>query len=150
MVRTILGAILGYVGVAIFTGLTLGLAYTLMGAEGSFKPASWEPSTAWLMVMFAVSLGAALIAGAIAAWIGRGKAAVLSLMGIILVLGLGMAAARTQLPDPGPRPEEVPMADAMNEARQPLWVALILPFAGAVGVWLGGTTVLSRSAKKDS
>jgi hypothetical protein len=57
----------------------------------------------------------------------------------VLVLGLlftipllrGPTGAETM------RPDGITMSQAMQNARQPIWVAVLLPFLGAAGVALG-------------
>ncbi|MDH5284113.1 MAG: hypothetical protein OEW80_09545, partial [Gemmatimonadota bacterium] len=64
------------------------------------------------------------------------------LMGLVFVLGVVFAIpVLTAAPDAmsalGPRPDEIPMMDAMSRAQQPVWIALLNPVLGVAGVWLG-------------
>jgi hypothetical protein len=63
-------------------------------------------------------------------------------MGLVFVLGVVFAIpVLTAAPDAmaalGPRPDEIPMMDAMSRAQQPVWTALLNPVLGVAGVWLG-------------
>ncbi|MBM4109337.1 MAG: hypothetical protein FJ255_11125 [Phycisphaerae bacterium] len=63
MGRAILAVIVGYIVMAaVVFGLFTG-AYPLLGADGAFKPNSWEVSTTWLAASFALGLIAAVMGG---------------------------------------------------------------------------------------
>jgi len=140
MGRTILAVILGYVVMFLLVFLLFTGAYFAMGAEGAFQLGSYSPSALWLAVSFALGFVAALAAGCTAVWIGRKMTAGYALAGLVFVLGLVFAIPTImEPPDPAAivRLGDVPNLEAMQNARQPLWVALVNPFLGAVGVMIG-------------
>jgi len=140
MGRTILAVILGYVVMFFLVFLLFTGAYFAMGAEGAFQPASYYPSTLWLAVSFALGFVAALAAGCTAVWIGRKITAGYALAGLVFVLGLVFAIPTIMNPvdtSTMVRTGDVSNLEAMQNARQPLWVALVNPFLGAVGVMIG-------------
>ncbi len=62
------------------------------------------------------------------------------LIGIVIVLGVVFAipvlTGSTDVATTA-RPDTVTMMEAMSNARQPTWIALLNPLLGAVGVLLG-------------
>ncbi|HEY6046362.1 MAG TPA: hypothetical protein VIU65_07145 [Pyrinomonadaceae bacterium] len=120
---------------------TFMIVYTVVGANWSFKPRTYQASTRWTLMQFAVILVTAAIAGFVCAIIAKSGKAPLALAGVILLLGLALASAKvmTQPADPhdvrfGP----VSNMEAMQKARHPSWVIFLGPFIGAVGAVIGG------------
>ena len=139
MLRSILGAIAGYVIMFFCIFLLFTAAYLAMGADGAFAPGGYDVSTTWIVVSFVLGFLAAVTAGYLAAVIGRGMTAVKILAGIVLVLGIVSAVAVSVSPRPeGARTADVPNLEAMSKAQTPLWVALINPLIGIAGVLVGG------------
>ena len=140
MLRIIAGVVAGYTAMALVVFLSLTAAYLAMGADRAFQPGVYDVTALWLVVMFLVSLIAAVIGGKVCALLGKSRKAVLALAGLVLVLGL-LSAIPALKPPPGEPPArtgEVPNLEAMMKARQPAWVALLLPVIGVVGVLFGG------------
>jgi hypothetical protein len=115
--------------------------YAVLGAEGSFKPGSYEASNLWLTIAFVVNLVVAIIGGAVCAAIARGGKAPLALAVVVFVLGLLLAIpsmfareANTNLVRVG----NVSQMEAMQRAKEPVWVPFTFPIVGAVGVLIGG------------
>jgi uncharacterized membrane protein YfcA len=82
---------------------------------------------------------AAAIGGFVAALIGR-SGAVKIMAGLVLLIG-AIVVVMTVF---GPKAEEirtggVPNMEAMMKAREPLWVAVVNPVLGAIGVFVGGS-----------
>ena len=141
MLRSVLGVIVGYIVMFILNVAAFMTIYTIVGPDWSFKPGSYQASTRWTVMQFAVVLVTAIIAGLICAVIAKGGKAPLALAVVVLVLGLGMAAAATALKPADThevRVGNVSNMDAMNKARHPIWVMFLDPFIGAVGVVIGG------------
>ncbi len=140
MGRSILAVILGYVVMFLVVFLTFSGAYLAMGTEGAFQPGTYEPSTLWLVVSFVLAFIAAMAGGCTCIWIAKKMTPAYALAGLAMVLGLAMAGAMMMEP-PGTRltvrSGDVPNMEAMQNARTPLWVALVNPFLGAAGVLLG-------------
>jgi len=141
MLRSALGVIIGYLVMFVLQVIAFMSIYTMMGADWSFKPASYEASTRWTVMQLAVILVTTIIAGLVCAAIARGGKAPLALAGLVLVLGLALAAASTAFRPADthePRTGNVPNMEAMSKARHPAWVIFLGPVIGAVGVLIGG------------
>jgi peptidoglycan biosynthesis protein MviN/MurJ (putative lipid II flippase) len=141
MLRSALGVIVGYIVMFVLQVVAFMTIYSLMGANWSFKPASYEASTRWTVMQFVVILVTTIIAGLICAIIARGGKAPLALAAVVLVLGLALAAASTAFRPADThevRAGNVPNMEAMNKARHPAWVIFLGPVIGAVGVLIGG------------
>ncbi len=140
MLKNIGSVILGYLVmfVVVFVGLTA--AYLAMGADRAFKPGVYDVTGLWLAVMFAVSLGAAFAGGKVCALIAKNAKAVFGLAGLVLILGLlsAVPALTAAGAETKPRTGDVPNLEAMMKAKQPAWVALLLPVIGIAGVLVGG------------
>ena len=140
MGKAIGGAIAGYVVmfVAVFVLMTVG--WMALGAGGSFKPGSWETSTAWVAVTLVVDVLAALGGGYVAMLIAKRPLGPQMLAGLVVVLGflmsIPMFTANTSAL--GPRPDVVTMMDAMSKAQQPLWLVVANPILGAAFALVGG------------
>jgi len=138
--KAIGGAIAGYVVmfVAVFVLMTVG--WMALGAGGSFKPGSWETSTAWIAVTLVVDVLAALGGGYVAMLIAKRPLGPQMLAGLVVVLGflmsIPMFTANTSAL--GPRPDVVTMMDAMSKAQQPLWLVVANPILGAAFALVGG------------
>jgi hypothetical protein len=138
MGRTILSVIVGYLAMFAVVFLSLSLAYLSMGQERAFQPGSYDVSAVWLAVMFAISAIAALAGGFVCASIATGRTAPVALAVAVLVMGLLSAiTASMSPPTPAPRQGNIGNLEAMNNARQPAWVALLLPVIGAGGALAG-------------
>jgi hypothetical protein len=141
MLRSVLGVIVGYIVMFVLQVIAFMTIYTMMGADWSFKPASYDPSTAWIAMQFSVILITTIIAGFICAVIARGGKSPLVLAVVVLVLGLALAFSSKALRPADThevRAGNVPNMEAMNKARPPAWVIFLGPVIGAAGVLIGG------------
>ena len=71
MGRAIVSVVLGYVMMAATVFFTFTAAYLIMGADGSFKPGTYEVSALWLIVSFVLSFVAAVLGGYVCALIAK-------------------------------------------------------------------------------
>ena len=141
MLRSVLGVIVAYILTFILQVAAFMTIYKLVGADWSFKPASYQASTRWTAMQFVVILATCIIGGLICAVIAKGGKAPLVLAAVVLVLGFALAALGTALrpADTGEvRTGSVPNMEAMSKARHPMWVVFLGPVVGAVGVVIGG------------
>lgn len=140
MGRTILAVLAGYATMFAVVFVCLAAGFAALGPEGAFEPGGYETSTLWLAIMIVVGLVAAVLGGVVCAAVARRRGAVLGLAVFVLLLGLAMAVPVLTAGDEAPkvRPEGVAMSEAMMEAKQPVWVALLNPLIGAGGALLGG------------
>ena len=152
MLKTIGAVIAGYIAmvVVVFTSLTL--AYLAMGAERAFKPALYEVTPAWLAVMFAVSIVAAFVGGKVCALISKNPQATMILAGVVFVLGLlsSIPAFKSSGGAQKIRAGSLSNSEAMMNAKQPVWVALLMPFIGVAGVLIGGRAKKSEATTVSS
>ena len=140
MLRSVLAVIVALILSVILQVASFMTMYGLMGADWSFKPASFQPSTRWTAMQFVIIIVTSIIAGLICAAIAKGGKAPLALAAVVLVLGLGAAVLRTSLHSDTHevRIGNVSQADARDKARHPMWVVFLGPVIGAVGVVIGG------------
>ena len=140
MRKNILSALAGYgVIFALVFGL-MSVCWVVVGAEGAFEPESWQVSPLWIFLLLAAGFLAALAGGWTADHLSHSARGAQMLLGIVIILGLLVAlpAMLGMGPDPDVvRPENVPMLEAMNKGQQPVWVALLNPVLGAMGVIFG-------------
>jgi Na+/proline symporter len=145
MLRAVLGTVVGYIAMfVVLTAILFGV-YFALGMERSFKPASYEPTTLWIALMFAVGLVAALIGGFVGKKIG-GAGAIQGMVALIIVLtGIELWFQTSKDEAPKVRGPEVTALEAAMNARSPLWVTLVNPVIGIAGVLIGGKKAGGRA-----
>ncbi|MDX2131849.1 MAG: hypothetical protein SFY69_07340 [Planctomycetota bacterium] len=156
MGRLIVAVVVAYVAMALlimslFAGMWFGL-----GPDGLLKPGSFKGNL--LITIAAPSI--TVLGGLFGGWLcrriahggsgggegttraTRGRGAVMVLAGVVLVLGMVMAYFTLQKPYPAdPRPAGMTVQEIMEVGREPTWVALSNPIAGAAAVLIGGLVV---------
>lgn len=139
MLRIIGGAIVGYIALFLVAFISFTLAYLVLGADGAFRPGTYDVSTTWVAVSFVLGFVAAAVGGFVAAAIARDAKGPLILAALVIVLGLLMALPLLTAPvETRVREGSVGNFEAMQNARTPSWIALLNPFVGAIGVMVGG------------
>jgi len=141
MARSIVAVIVGYLAMFALQFAVFMTVYTVMGADWSFKPASYHASTQWTVMQFIVVFVTAAIAGLICALLAKGGRAPLALAIVALAIGfaLGTLHIATQPPDTGElRTANTPNLVAMTKARNPMWVIFAGPVIAAIGIVVGG------------
>ena len=148
MVRFMTAIVLGYVVMLVSVIAIFYVAYPLLGVDRLFEPGTYEAARGWIALSFAIGLVAAMTGGKVCARTAPATTAPVWLACIVFVLGALMAIPVITSDDDsrgGVRPAGITMADAMAHARQPVWVALINPLVGFVGVLVGaGTRAIRR------
>jgi len=147
IVGVIVGVIVGYVAMFTLQVVTFMTVYMAVGADWSFKPASFQASTRWTLMQFLVIFVTAVIGGLVCLLLAKRRMAPLVLAGITLLLGFALAEAHfaTQPPDSGElRPANVPAFVAMSKARHPVWVIFAGPVIAAIGIVVGGKLKKSK------
>ena len=139
MVRSILGVVVGYIVIFVILFCVLTLAYFGMGADRAFQPSSFYPSMLWVVIEIVLGFGAAVVSGLVCFAIARKRGAVTAL--VVVILAIGAISAIPALMAAG-APEAVRDAslsnmEAMMKCRQPVWIAILNPVIGAVGVLVG-------------
>ena len=140
MVRKVLGVIIGFVSMMVFTFITFSILYLILGPEGSFRPKSYEGSIIWIIISLIFSIVAAFLGGFICAVISQSRKSAMVLSVIVLLIGLSMAVYQL-----GPQMNEaeelrigpVSNLEAMQKAKQPAFMLLMNPIIGALGI-VGG------------
>lgn len=149
MLKVIGSAVAGYVVMFISVMILMTLSWFILGADGAFKPGVWEVTGLWLFLMIASAAIAAVAGGYTASAISSDDRvpkvliAVVVVMGVLSALPLILGSVPTP---PLPRPDELPMMEAMTNGIQPLWIALLNPLVGAAGVLAGSRLQSERTA----
>jgi hypothetical protein len=142
MARSIIGVIVGYVVLFALEVAAFIEIYSVMGADWSFKMASYQPSTRWTLVQFIVVFVTAVVGGLVCQLIaGKGKSP-LVLAGVVVVIGLTLGAMINSNSSADTRKmgtQNIPAMEAMRKAQHPVWVVLANSFLAAVGVIVGGS-----------
>lgn len=143
MARLIGGTLVGYVVYFALVFLLMTAAWAVLGV-GAFKPGVWEVTGLWIGLMLLASFLAALIAGLGSARFMKDARGPAALAGLIILFGILFAwpvLTGTMPVPPLPRPDTLPMSEAMEKGQAPLWVALVNPTLGALGALLGARLV---------
>ncbi|MFQ5889640.1 MAG: hypothetical protein ACE5JR_06265 [Gemmatimonadota bacterium] len=138
--RTVGSVVLGYVVIFALVFITFSLAYGILGADGAFRPGSYEISGLWIAVSIALGFIAAGVGGFVCLAVGRTPRAPKFLAALVLGLGLLMAIpafAPSDEASPKAREADVGNIEAMQNSEQPAWLALFNPVIGAAGVLAG-------------
>lgn len=133
------GVVAGYVTMFVLIFVLFSIGWVVFGAGGSFKPNSWDPSFAWILVTIAIGFLASMAGGYVCLALANDTRAIFGLLAVVFILGYGMAimALFEGAPPAGFRPSEMSMMEAMQNARQPVWLAFLNPILGMVGVMVG-------------
>lgn len=148
MLRLIGAVLLGYIAMVIIVFCGMSLAWLVLGADGAFQTGTYDVSAIWILVSCAIAFVAALAGGWLARVVTQNARGPRVLAGFVVVLGIVLAipALTGSAPETGARPDAVPMFEAIANARTPLWVMLISPLIGAVGVLIGGRALRGEKA----
>ena len=153
MGRIIGSVIAAYVTMFAIVFVLMSLAWLALGASGAFQVGSWDVSGSWLVVSVIVGLAAAISGGMVSVGISQDRRALQALIGLIIVMGALSAwpaiAGAGEAMVSSARPDTVSMFDAMSNIRQPVWVALLNPVLGIVGVIIGARWWRARSASRE-
>jgi hypothetical protein len=139
MLRPIVAVIVSYIAMFIlvmcaFMGLWFGL-----GPNRLLQPESFKGNMLLTIAAPSITLVAGLFGGWMCAKIGRGNKPVMALAGVVLVLGMIMAYFTLQKPFPAdPRDPNMAMPQILEVGREPTWLAIFNPIAGAGTVLIGG------------
>jgi hypothetical protein len=130
-----------------FIFVTFSIAYLGMGTENAFKPEVYDASGLWIAVSFVLGFVAAILGGFVCSRIAPQTRAPIGLAVVVLVVGLLMNIPVFMAePTSASRGSDVGVMEAMQNARQAAWVALLNPFLGAVGTLIGGRSRKTRQA----
>jgi len=168
MIRALSAVLLGYMSMAVWVMMALGIAWKVLGADFAVDAETNRATAGWIALNLPLSFIGALLGGWMAASIARAKAdsAVRALASLVLVLGLWLAFTTTfgdqdksSMPADNTAETAPPVvgddavaegataegataasdASAMARAEQPIWYTFLVPFLGLAGVMIGGT-----------
>jgi hypothetical protein len=148
MLRAVLAVIVGYLVMALLVFKTFTLAYLHIGADASFRPGTYDVTPLWLVVSFVLSFIAAFVGGWVCATIARRSTAPKGFAAAVFILGLIVALSAIMASDdarPKMREGNVGNIAAMQNAKQPGWVALMNAFIAPAGILIGAR--LKKGAK---
>ena len=131
-----LAALGGYVVMFAVAFVLFSLMWVVLGAEGSFRPGSWQISNAWIASSLVLGLLVSISGGFACSKLAPSHVGVVILMVLVVLVWVLSAASGVATGDPT-RPAEVSMLQAMTLARQPTWLVWLNPVLGVVGVALG-------------
>jgi hypothetical protein len=137
MLRSILGVIVGYAALSLFFFATFAGVYFTLGVERIFQSDSYEVSALWLVLSAGISLAGAILGGYICAAISRNKRTCELFAAIVLIILIVFCIPKMRDRSPHWRAGDVPFMDAMRLTQMPLWMHVLNPVLGAVGVLLG-------------
>jgi len=138
MLKSILGVIVGYVVMALFSFAAFTCAYLGLGVDRVFEAGSYDVSTIWMVIMIVLSLVGGILGGLVCAAISKSKGACMAFAGIVLGLGLIFAVMTKMKDHPDTaRSGDVPNFEAMQKAQTPTWLCMLTPVLGAAGVVFG-------------
>ena len=138
MARATIGVIVGYIVMFILQLAAFMTIYTVMGADWSFKPASYQASTRWTVMQFTVIFVTALIAGLICALISKGGKAPLVLAVVTLAIGFTLGAVHVAMQPADTHELRTASESNIFRARHPTWVIFAGPIIAAIGIGIGG------------
>ncbi|MDH3492271.1 MAG: hypothetical protein OEM82_01885 [Acidobacteriota bacterium] len=150
MLKNVLGVIVAYIFVAVFTIICLFGVYGVMGTDWAFKPESFEASTGWSIASIIFGFIGALISGRICLAISKSKGAVKFLAAVFIVLGMSLAVYTMMQPKPTEkRPAEMTFMAAGEQAYSPDWYNFAIPLVGAAGALIGGGALKKDEKRED-
>lgn len=125
-------AVMAVLGMMLFFGLVM-----ILGRERLFEPGTYRSATIVNVAAVVISIVLAVIGGVLCARIGRSRGSVVLLAVLVFAFGVVSAVGNLKRPDPGPRPADVSIAEAMSHAKEPVWFSIANPCIGVVGVLVG-------------
>lgn len=149
MLRSILAVIATYFAMSILVlGAFMGMWFGL-GPDRLLQPESFKGNMLITIAAPSITVIGGLFGGWMCAKIGRGPKPVKVLAVVVFVLGMLMAIRTLQKPYPAdPRDPGMTVQQIMEVGREPTWLAIFNPIAGAGAVLIGGL-VMAGPRKPD-
>lgn len=139
MFRSLLAVIASYILMSILIMVAFMALWFGLGPDRLLKPGSFKGNMLISIAVPAITIISGLFGGWMCARIARSRKPVMELAALVLVLGLIMAYFTLQKPYPAdPRPHGMTAQEIMKVGREPTWVAIFNPIAGAIAVLVGG------------
>lgn len=137
MIKSILGVIVGYAALSLFFLAVFACVYFALGVERIFQTDSYEVSVLWLALSAGIGLGGGILGGYVCAAISRSKRTCELFAAIVLIILVAFCIPKMRDPNPHWRAGDVEFGDAMRLTQMPLWMHVLNPVLGAIGVLLG-------------
>ena len=142
MVRSIVAVIASYIAMAVLIMCLFMALWFGLGPNGLLKPGSFDGNLFFTIAAPAITVIVGLGGGWMCAKIARGTKPVIVLAVIVLVLGLTMTYFTLQKPEmTGVRDPAMTVQEIMKDGREPTWLAIFNPIAGALTVLIGGLCI---------
>lgn len=141
MARSIIGVIVGYIGMFILNFIGFVTLYAVIGPDQAFQPGLYLASNKWIAISFVIIFITGIIAGLVCALIANGGKAPLALAVVVIVLGILLAVPAVMKANANAklvRTGDVPSMEAAQKAYWPMWTPFTFPFISALGVLIGG------------
>lgn len=142
MMRSIGGAVVGYLAMSLAVAFLLTTAYMMMGVDRAFQPGVYDVSALWMVLHLIIAVGAALLGGLVSRKVARRVLGPRILAGFILVVGIATVVpaitAEGGAETIAERSSEIGPLEAMQKAKTPLVALILNPIIGVVGVLVGG------------
>lgn len=148
MLRVIAGIIVGWIIMAVLVMATFGIAMFALGWSGTFQPDSYWTTNTFNIIVLIGGFIAAVVGGAMCSFIARNGKAVLLLVALVLVVGMGGALMNMSKPDPPARVGEPTIQDLTTHGKEPTWFAFTKVALAAVGLLIGSSLVSRRGATR--
>jgi hypothetical protein len=147
MLKSIVGVIVGYLAMAIFAFVVFTGAYFGLGVDRVFEPDSYAISTLWIVLMIAIAFIGGLIGGWTCAAISKSHTACVVFAVLVFVAGILVALPKMMGEhSTAPRSGDVSNFQAMQLAQTPVWLCVLNPALGAVGILLAGRRTKNPAA----
>lgn len=137
MLRSIFGIIVGYVVLTLFFFVVFNAVFFGLGVDFIFRPNSYEVTPLWWACTAAISLVGSMLAGLVCALISKSKRTCQVFAGIILVVLILFCIPKIRDRTAHERTGDVSVMSAMQLTQMPIWMHLLNPILGAVGVLIG-------------
>ncbi|MBL8878825.1 MAG: hypothetical protein JNG88_06855 [Phycisphaerales bacterium] len=147
IMRSIIAVVVSYfviavVGMALFFTLVAVLPKDQLLQPGTFRATAIVNTAAIFIGLLAAAGG-----GMVCTRIGGPRPA-MALAAIVFALGAAMGVQNQMKPDPGMRPDDMSLMDAIAKAKEPTWIAVINPILGVAGVMLGSWLARAKPPEK--
>ena len=143
--RPVLAVVAGFAVIVLLTAALFAALLIALGKDRIFEPGTTQPTTAVHVARIAISVLVSVVGGFACARISRSGRPALVLALLVLVGGIANAFVEMNKPEPGPRPDDMPLLEAAERGKEPMWVAFLNPLIGFGGILLGSHLARRRS-----